>query len=168
MKGRLVIFCGIPGSGKTTIARLVAGSIANSILVQTDGVRRMIAEPTFSPEESRMVYDACFAIAKEALKSGYLVILDGTFMREEYRQEAQRLLRRYYARVDVVWVRCGLQTALQRNSARRVVVPPVKVKAMFDGFEGPRSAIGVDSSHASAESAARRIVAALEERHKLS
>jgi len=82
LRGRLFIFCEIPGSGRTTIAKLIIDSVDRSILVQTDGVRAMLAHPTFAGDESRSVYDACFALAKEAIKNGYFVILDGTFMRE--------------------------------------------------------------------------------------
>jgi len=161
MKGRLVIFCGIPGSGKTTIAKLVANSFEDSIVIETDDVRRMLTHPSFSPDESRWVYTACFAIAKAALKAGYFVILDGTFLREEYRLEARMVLRRYYKRADTVWVRCGLETALERNSARNAVVPAVKVKAMFDAFETPRVAARVDSTKMTPELASRRVVSAL-------
>jgi len=161
MKGRLVIFCGIPGSGKTTIAKLVADSYKDSILIETDSVRKMLAHASFSPDESRLVYHACFAIAREALKSGYFVLLDGTFLREDYREEALRVLKKYYERADTVWVRCGLETALERNSARNAVVPSFKVRAMLDAFEVPKFAIGVDSSRMTPESASRRIVLAL-------
>jgi len=161
MKGRLVVFCGIPGAGKTTIARLVANSFENSILIETDGVRRMLARPSFSPGESRFVYSACFAIAKEALKTGHFVLLEGTFLREEYRLEARKVLRRYYVRVDTIWVRCDLETALERNSVRDAVVPAVKVEAMFDAFEVPNVAVRVDTSRMTPESASRRVVLAL-------
>jgi len=161
MKGRLVVFCGIPGSGKTTIAKLVANSFRDSIVIETDDVRRMLTHPSFSPDESKWVYSACFAIAKEALKAGYFVFLDGTFLREEYRLEARMLLRRYYNRADTVWVRCGIETALQRNSARNAVVPAVKVKAMFDAFETPPVAVRIDSSRMAPEAASRRVVSAL-------
>jgi len=161
MKGRLLVICGIPGSGKTTIAKLVANSFEDSILIETDGIRKMLAHPRFSPGESKFVYNACFAIAKVALKAGYFVLLDGTFLREEYRSEARRVLRKYYERADTVWVRCGLETALERNFARNAVVPAVKVKAMFDAFEAPRFAVRVDSSRMTPESASRRIALAL-------
>jgi len=161
MKGRLVVFCGIPGSGKTTIAKFVANSFKDSILIETDGVRRMLAQASFSPDESKFVYSACFAIAKEALKAGYFVLLDGTFLREEYRLQARRVLMRYYERVDTVWVKCGVETALERNSARNAVVPAVKVRAMFDAFEAPEAGVTVDSSRMTPESASRRVIFAL-------
>jgi predicted kinase len=161
LQGRLLIFCGIPGSGKTTVARLVADSVKNSVLIQTDGVRAMLARPTFSGAESRFVYDACFEVAKTALKYGYLVILDGTFMREDYRSEARKRLRKHYSRADTVWVACGLETALRRNARREEPVPPEKVKGISLGFEAPRRALRVDSSRLSPEAAARRISRAL-------
>ena len=161
MKGKLALFCGVPGSGKTTIAELVVGSFEHSIRIETDGVRKMISHPSFAPEESRFVYDSCFAIAREALKAGYLTVLDGTFLKEEHRQEARRRLGSYCERAYTVWVSCGLETALARNSARHAVVPPDRVKAMFDMLEAPRLAIRVDSSRMSPESSARRIVASL-------
>ena len=161
MKGRLVIFCGIPGSGKTTIARLVLRSFEKSILIQTDDVRNMLAHPSFSPEESKFVYDACFGVAKEALKAGYLVVLDATFLKEDYREEARTKLSRYCQGIDTVWVRCDLELALRRNAARKEMVPPEKVQAMLDMLERPSAAIEVDSSRMSAESGADRVVSEL-------
>jgi predicted kinase len=157
MKGRLLIFCGIPGSGKTTVARPVAESVQDSILIQTEGVRSMLPHPTFSNAESRFVYGACLGVAREALKKGYLVILDGTFMRGEYRTEAKRGLRRHYRKADTVWVDCNLATALTRNGVRPAPVPPEKVKGMYDGFEEPRRAVRINPTRVPADVAARRI-----------
>ena len=161
MKGRLVLFCGIPGGGKTTVARLVAGSFERSILIETDAVRGMLARPSFEPEESRFVYEACFGIAEEALRAGYFVALEGTFLKEDYRQDARSRLGRFSSSVDTIWVDCDLETALRRNSERRAAVPSERVRSMFEMLEPPRDAIRVDSSRMSAESAAKRVLSAL-------
>ncbi|MDV3243632.1 MAG: ATP-binding protein [Nitrososphaerales archaeon] len=161
MRGRLLIFCGIPGSGKTTTAKLVADTMDHAILIQTDAVRGMLARPTFAGEESRFVYEACFAIAREALRSGYSVVLDGTFMHEDYRAKARKALRKYSSRVDTVQVTCSLETALKRNAHREAPVPLEKVKRIFLGFEAPRRAVRIDTSRMSPESAARRVTRAL-------
>jgi predicted kinase len=160
-RGRLVIFCGIPGSGKTTIAMLVAGRSVNAIHIQTDDVRAMLPRPVFGQAESKFVYDACYAVAKEALRVGYLVLLDATFMRDEYRSEARRRLRRYYARADVVWVDCDLATALHRNSLRDTPIPPEKLEGIHSGFQQPKGALRVDSAGLAPDAAATRVVRTL-------
>ena len=95
----------------------------------------MLPHPVFGQNESRFVYDACYGIAKDALKAGYTVLLDATFMRDEYRSEARRRLHRYCSRIDMVWVDCTLQTALERNSRRDVPIPPETLEGIHGGFQ---------------------------------
>lgn len=160
-RGRLVIFCGVPGSGKTTIAKLAAEGLENAMHIQTDAVRAMLSHPVFGQKESQFVYDICYGIAKEALRAGYLVLLDATFMRNEYRSEARNRLRRYCTRIDTVWIDCTLKTALERNSLRESPIPPEKLEGIHSGFENPKRALRIDSSTIAPEAAARRVASAL-------
>jgi predicted kinase len=160
-RGRLIIFCGIPGSGKTTIAKRALDGIDRAIHIQTDSVRAMLPNPAFGQKESQFVYDICYGIAKEALRAGYLVVLDGTFMRDEYRSEARTRLRRYCTRMDTVWVDCPLETALKRNSLRESPVPSEKLELIQAGFQAPHGALRIDSSATTPEAATELMASAL-------
>jgi len=159
-----VIFCGIPGSGKTTIAHLVAGGLSQSVHIQTDNIRFMISAPAYTREESKFVYGAMFLVGREALKRGYDVILDGTFLKDDYRQEALEKLQRYYSSAAVVCVVCDLETARERNASRNAVVPQESFIRLSNSFERPKRGILVDSGKRDAESASRYVLHRLRRR----
>lgn len=64
---KLLIFCGIPGTGKSTIAKLVAARLEGTVHIQTDAVRSMISNPAYTNGESEFVYAICVLMAGEAL-----------------------------------------------------------------------------------------------------
>ena len=155
---KLLIFCGIPGSGKSTIARLVATRLEGTVHVQTDGVRSMISQPRHDSQESDFVYSVCFTLAREALERGYNAILDGTFLREEFREEALQRLRGSYDSHLLVHVHCDARTAYLRNTSRKASVPQSRFNEMLLGFQEPVNALKIDSKHTSAELAAEAIL----------
>lgn len=161
--GRLFIFCGIPGSGKTTIARLVAESDPDSVHIQTDAIRAAITGPTFSADESDFVYRTAAAAARRALDAGRLVILDGTFRSSRRREKTLDALAGHYSRADFVHVTCDLQTALTRNATRTGVaaVPEGVVADISSKFEEPPGALKVDSTRNPPRLAADEIIRTL-------
>lgn len=161
MRPPLLIFCGIPGSGKTTVARLVASSLKKSVHVQTDSIRRMLPRPSYSMAESRMVYSAAVSVAREALIAGYTVILDGTFLREEYRREARRALMPYCSSCTVVHVACDVRTAYMRNASRDAVVPFDRFVRLCSRFQEPRDAVRVSTSQLGSREAADAVLRSL-------
>lgn len=163
MPGRLIIFCGIPGSGKTSTARLVAKAHIPSVLVQTDTIRSMITKPSFSREESEFVYDSCVPIAQRALDRGYLVILDGTFGSSRRRESTLSALAGHYSRFDIVYIACDVETALARNLERapEAVVPEKNLRGILSEFEVPSPALTVDTAGITPETAAELVGQAL-------
>lgn len=90
MTGVLVVACGPPGVGKTTVAEAAAHLDAE--LLRTDVVRKeLFPEPTYTDEEIDRMYRELFARAGGLLETGRSVVLDGTFRRQAQHEAAAGL-----------------------------------------------------------------------------
>ena len=55
----LVVLCGLPGTGKSTLARRLADALP-AVIIESDRVRqRLFAPPTYTAEESQQVHQVC-------------------------------------------------------------------------------------------------------------
>jgi predicted kinase len=161
--GRLILLCGIPGSGKTTIALEIGARVEKCIHIETDVVRGMIAKPQYAPGESRFVYRVAISVAREALKNRYDVVLVATFPRTEFRREVISKLGDLCEGWLEVWVWCDPLLAYERNSKKNPRVSRESFMKLWRGFEPPRGALVVDSRGTSPEESARKILAAVGE-----
>lgn len=88
----MIIVCGLPGVGKTTLARQLAPFV-KAVVLSTDKIRKeLFPRPTYSGRERRLVYDVLLMIAKYLHGANVNCILDGTFSQEKSRQEVMRKL----------------------------------------------------------------------------
>ncbi len=157
------MLCGIPGAGKTTIALAIGARLERCVHIETDVVRGMIAKPEYASVESRFVYRAATAVAEQALRNGYDVVLVATFPRDEYRREAISKLGDLSAAWLMVWIWCDPVLAYQRNSQRNPRVPRESFMRLWRNFEPPADALVIDSRGTSPEDAARKILTVLGE-----
>ncbi len=118
----------------------------------------MIPTPSYTAAESKLVYQSMFLIGREALKRGYDAILDATFLKDDYRAEAERKLARYCSASIIVCVLCDQEVARARNSQRNTSVPDASFNRLSAAFEKPERAIFVHSDRRTAESAARYVL----------
>jgi len=51
--GRLILLCGIPGSGKTTVGRALGARLERCVHVQTDAIRGMVGKAEYARHERR-------------------------------------------------------------------------------------------------------------------
>ncbi len=99
----LWVFCGLPASGKSALAERLAEALSLP-LFQSDRLRK--AEPDHAVPEEEVVpfgeghyrlswrqrtYARMLALAQENLKNGHSSILDATFSRSKWREEARQL-----------------------------------------------------------------------------
>jgi hypothetical protein len=128
----LVVLCGLPGTGKSWLARRVARGLGASVL-RTDVVRkRMAGMPPAShpigPEQIEALYggdrvDSVYAetrqMATTRLAAGGSVVVDATFSRARWRRPLLDAGVRLGAAVVLLYVRCDEDEVRRRLHARR-------------------------------------------------
>lgn len=115
---RLVVVCGLPGVGKTTVARRAA-TIIDARLIRTDVVRKeLVGTPTYDAVEDRRTYDSVLGRARENLGAGRNVVVDGTFRRAADRARARGVARETGSECSLIWVTCDPSVVAERIGER--------------------------------------------------
>lgn len=143
----IVIVCGIPGSGKTTLATRLQRRLAD---------RGYTFELRHSDDYARRTYDRMYEDVAEAKEAGRGDgwILDGTFFKREWRNRFYQLDDTYE-----VWVKASLETCLARNRARADPISERGVESIFRKFEPPRADLELDTGALSVQAALDRFEA---------
>jgi predicted kinase len=162
---RLVVVCGLPGVGKSTVSAAFADRL-DATRLRTDVVRRDLAEdPGYSDAERERVYAELFARAADRFAAGErAVVLDGTFVRRADRDRAVAVARGAGAGSTFVHVDCAVDVVRERMAVREddasdadfAVHREYRESGAFDPLE--RDHVTVDNSGSLA--ATRRQVAA--------
>ena len=114
----LYMVCGLPGTGKTTIAKELA-KLTGGIVLRTDEIRKQIlTDPKYTPEEKGRVYEAMLRTAGSMLRVGRDVILDATFHKEREREAAGRIARKAGKKLAVIEARCDEKTVMEHLRKR--------------------------------------------------
>jgi len=93
----LIVCAGMPGSGKTTVAKTLHKEI-ESILLRSDVLRKEFEEqPNYSQEWKQTYYNLMFKKAKEALENKKNIIMDATFNKKSNRDTAKQLAEELWA-----------------------------------------------------------------------
>jgi predicted kinase len=136
----------------------VAKKRGRAVHIQTDAVRSMVGNPTYTRSESKFVYRSVTAVAEEALKAGYDAILDGTYLREEFREEAITKLAGLYKTKLIIHVSCDVFLAYRRNLSRPEKVPKESFLRLYSHFQSPREALRIDTDKTTPEIASEDIL----------
>ncbi|CAM9495190.1 unnamed protein product, partial [Ectocarpus fasciculatus] len=140
----VVCLCGSPGAGKSSFAHLLCGEMKLNFalelqpeIVSYDEVsKNYIGKLSF--KEIRSI---TMSLIAEKLKSDScrnVIIVDDTMHYHSMRRELYACSRDSRAAMRVVWLRCDVEVAVERDNARDATLGEETVRKVHSMFEAPR------------------------------
>ena len=158
----IVVICGLPGVGKTTLARDLAPLI-NAVVISSDKIRKeLIPRPIYTKQEIKLIYDVITLLAKYLYKANVNCIIDATFNKERSRTELKNKLRIPEEEMCIIECICPKDMIISRLKNRRGDYSDAdisiykKMKKTYDPI--PEDHIVVDTCQFSSETNAKEIV----------
>jgi predicted kinase len=120
---RLIIVCGVPGSGKSTFALRVAdrwGAVkfASETFAEQLGAAARTVSGDLSKEAIVHAYSVMGAAVRESLATNKLVVAVGSFRSEEQRRRFRDIATSSGASVVTLRIVCPIETAAKRVCSR--------------------------------------------------
>ncbi len=115
----LIIICGLPGVGKSTAGKLLRTKL-KKVELETDKLKpiNVLEDLKFKKEVKTSVYNTLFENGVKRLATGGSVILNATFFKKAYRDQAEELAKKFGTKLYIIDVKCPEEIALKRIKKR--------------------------------------------------
>lgn len=123
MDNTLILFAGMPGSGKTTLARMVARRLGVPAFAK-DRVQRVLRDHNLAASNTGDGYYIILDMADEQLSLGLNVILDATFPLDHFRTVASEIAARHKSRFCAIYCYCSDDQIWRDRMSQRVQYVP--------------------------------------------
>lgn len=137
---KLILMCGIPASGKSTIADILSVYMNNAPIVSMDGIREMLFGTRKCQKQGDLVYTLAVNKTIRLFQECDIVIFDATNRTKKAREKLIEDIQTYYnCYVYCIFVNTPVDIALGRNSNRdeSIQVPPAVIHRMYDTLQPP-------------------------------
>lgn len=138
----LFIICGLPGAGKTTLAKQIEGSLS-AVRMSADDWMTALSINLHAEEQRTKIEALQWELAKRLLSLRQNVVIEwgawGKWERDAFRTEARAL----GARVELYYLSVPLEELFARIQQRNMEDPPIEwpeVQKWADVFEAPAPA----------------------------
>ena len=114
-----IVVSGLPGTGKSHLCSKLAERLP-FVILESDALRKtLFSSPSYSPQESSRLFQACHLLIERLLKKGIPLILDATNLSERYRERLYNIADRLDAKLILVRVEAPSQVVHERLRARQ-------------------------------------------------
>lgn len=151
---RLIVYCGLPGVGKSTASAYTAETLG-ATRYRSDEVRKeLFDEPAYSSEEGEATYEELFSRARSELEAGRDVVVDATFGSRRARDRVAAVATEAGADLAFVHIICPAEVVRERIAEREDVSDAdfevhLAHREEFEPFE--REHVRIDNSGTVAE-----------------
>jgi predicted kinase len=142
---RLILLCGIPGSGKSTYARNKVNTSDGTIVwLSSDAIRERLYGDAACQDNPGKVFEIMQKEAVEALEKGFDVIYDATSITRKARAGILNIVPKYVQKCCVV-IWAPIDICIERDKARERTVGKEVIDKMLKRFESPFYDEGFDT-----------------------
>jgi predicted kinase len=138
---RLIIVCGLPGSGKTTLAKALENKL-NAVRFSPDEWMEALSIDIYDEDRRARIEQLQWKVAQQLLGRGLTVIIEwGSWGRSE-RDELRLGARALGAAVELHYLTAPVDVLFDRLQRRGMENPPIEREALahwFEKFEAPTS-----------------------------
>ena len=169
----LLILTGIPASGKSTLAGIIAEILIEKdipvVIVSSDKIREMVLNDHFDPDYESFVMDSMRSCIFNALKHGFFVICDDLNYYESMRRKLKDIASETGNEYGIVFVSTPPEIAKEWNRKRGGKIPEELIDEVYYKLDIPgkkyrwdRPIYTVDLSEESPEKAVEEILRKIE------
>jgi len=119
----IVVFCGVPGSGKSTIAQLLRERLSDVSVIVSDDI-------------SSHTYQNIMNKLDNSIGDYKHIIVDATFYKEKWRKKIRSVVDDS-DEITLVYIQCSRETCLQRNSDREDSIQERAIHIIWNEFDEP-------------------------------
>jgi len=114
-----IVVSGLPGTGKSSFSRQLAARLP-LVLVESDALRQtLFSPPSYHPQESARLFQACHRLIDQLLKRGVPLVLDSTNLAERHRERLYNIADRLKVKLILVRTEAPPEVVRQRLQARQ-------------------------------------------------
>src|SRR5918999_4280632 len=122
-KARLILICGLPGSGKTTLARQLASEVP-AVRLCPDEWKHALGIDYYDEQMRVRLEKRLWRLGQELLALGQSVILENGFWAREEREELRLAARALGVRVELHYLEAPIDELWRRIEIRNAQAQP--------------------------------------------